>query len=407
MCRAGLREAACQLPNLDNRPSRGHEGAALRASPERKTCSVSSVPFLDLKVAYEELRDEIDTAVARVLASGWYILGEEVEAFERSFADYVGAAHCVGCGNGLDAIHLVLRALDIGPGDEVLVASNTFIATWLGVSQVGARPVPVEPIQDTHNMDPDRIEAALTPRTKAILVTHLYGQPADMDAILEIARRHGLKVVEDAAQAHGAQYKGSRIGAHGDAVTWSFYPGKNLGGAGDGGAVTTNDAITAERVRVLGNYGSERKYIHQRQGYNSRLDPLQAAILRVKLQHLDAWNARRETIANLYLDRLADTRVGLPTIPNWADPAWHLFVVRVSDREAAQQALSDAGVNTLIHYPLPPHRQEAYSELGLTAGTYPIAERLAGEVLSLPIGPHLALEQAERVAAALRSWATS
>ena len=258
-----------------------------------------TVPFLDLQAGYLELKEEIDAAVARVLQSGWYILGPEVSAFEEEFASYCGADHCIGVGNGLEALHLALLAMGIGPGHEVIVASNTFIATWLAVSMAGAVPVPVEPDPATHNLDPGRMEAAITERTKAILPTHLYGQPADLDPILDIARRHGLKVLEDAAQAHGARYKGKRVGGHGDAVAWSFYPGKNLGAFGDGGAVTTNDADLASRIRTLGNYGSREKYVNEVRGFNSRLDPLQAAVLSVKLRYLDEWNARRRAVASL------------------------------------------------------------------------------------------------------------
>ena len=363
----------------------------------------NNVAFLDLGAAYRELQPQLDAAVARVLASGHYILGPEVEAFEAEFAAYCGARHGIGVANGLDALHLVLRAMDVGPGDEVIVPSNTYIATWLAVSQCGAIPVPVEPDPATHNIDPQRIEAAITPRTKVILPVHLYGQPADMDAILSIARRHGLRVLEDAAQAHGARYKGQRIGAHGDAVAWSFYPGKNLGALGDGGAITTNDDALADRLRVLRNYGSRVKYVNEVQGWNSRLDPLQAAVLRVKLAHLDAWNDRRSDIAALYLRELAGTDIGLPQVPAWADPAWHLFVVRHPRRDDLQRRLGDAGIGTLIHYPIPPHRQQAYAGLGLGDHAYPIASRLAAEVLSLPMGPHLSVAQAQQVVAAVKA----
>ena len=361
------------------------------------------VPFLDLKSGYEELRGGIDAAMARVAGSGWYIGGSEVAAFEDAFAAFCEARYCVGVGNGLDALHLALRAMEVGPGDEVVVASDTFIATLLAVSMVGATPVLVEPDPDTHNLDPAQIEAALTPRTRVILPTHLYGQPADMDPIVDIARRHGLKVLEDGAQAHGARYKGKRLGAHGDAVTWSFYPGKNLGALGDAGAVTTDDPVLAERIRTLGNYGSREKYVNSVRGVNSRLDPLQAAVLNVKLAHLDAWNARRKRIAAFYLDKLAGTGLALPHVPNWADPAWHLFVVQSDDRDAFAASLAGQGVQTVIHYPIPPHRQEAYADLGLGEGSQPVAERLASRVLSLPIGPHMTPEQAERVVAAVQA----
>ena len=346
-------------------------------------------PFLDVGAAYRELKSEIDAAVARVLESGWYILGPEVEAFESEWAVFCEASEAVGVANGLDALTLALRALDVGPGDEVIVPSNTYIATWLAVSAVGALPVPVEPDPATHNIDPARIEAALTPATRALMPVHLYGQPADLDPILALAQQHGLSVVEDAAQAHGARYKGRRIGAHGDVVCWSFYPGKNLGALGDGGAVTTNRADLADRIRVLRNYGSRVKYINEVQGLNSRLDPLQAAVLRVKLAHLDSWNERRRTIAAAYADGLKAGGPIPPHVPNWAEPVWHLYVVRSPDRDGLQQQLTAAGIATLIHYPIPPHMQQAYSNLALAPGALPIARQLAGEVLSLPIWPQL------------------
>jgi dTDP-4-amino-4,6-dideoxygalactose transaminase len=355
------------------------------------------IPFLDLLAPHVELRGEIDAAIARVLDSGWYILGAEVDAFEADYAAYCGAAHAVGVANGLDALHLALRAMGVGPGDEVIVPSNTYIATWLAVSHSGATPVPVEPVEGTYNIDPDLIEAAITPRTRVILPVHLYGQPADLDPIIEIAERHGLRVLEDGAQAHGARYKGRRLGAHGDAVAWSFYPGKNLGALGDGGAITTNHAELAERLRLLRNYGSRMKYVNEVKGYNSRLDPIQAAVLQVKLRHLDDWNARRKAIAGRYAERLAQSGLTLPHVPNWADPAWHLFVVRSQGREALQARLSAAGIGTLIHYPLPPHRQAAYAGAGFAADAFPLASRMADEVISLPIGPHLALSDAEKI----------
>jgi dTDP-4-amino-4,6-dideoxygalactose transaminase len=362
-----------------------------------------NIPFLDLGAAYLEVKSEVDNAVTRVLNSGWYILGSEVEAFEDEFATYTGATHAIGVANGLDALHLALKALDIGPGDEVIVPSNTYIATWLAVSQCGARPVPVEPDEATFNINPALIEAAITPRTKVILPVHLYGQPADLDPILAIARKHGLKVLEDGAQAHGARYKGQRIGAHGDAVAWSFYPGKNLGAMGDGGAVTTNDPAIADRIRVLRNYGSRVKYVNEVQGYNSRLDPLQAAILRVKLLHLDEWNNRRAAIADAYQRALAGCGLSLPYVPDWADPVWHLYVVQHPRRDALHKALTDAGVDTLIHYPIPPHRQQAYAMAGWDQAAFPLAERMANRVLSLPMGPHLDDESVRCVAASLKA----
>ncbi len=364
-----------------------------------------TVPFLDLGAAYRELQPEIDSAVARVLASGWYIAGPEVDAFEADYARYCGAAHAIGVANGLDALQLALRAMDVGPGDEVIVPSNTYIATWLAVSQCGATPVAVEPDARTCNIDPALIEAAITLRTKVILPVHLYGQPADLDPILAIARRHSLRVLEDGAQAHGARYKGQRLGAHGDAVAWSFYPGKNLGAMGDGGAVTTNDAQLADRIRVLRNYGSRVKYVNEVQGTNSRLDPLQAAILRVKLARLDEWNARRRAIAARYQQGLAGCGLTLSHVPDWAEPVWHLYVVQHPQRDALHKTLADAGVGTLIHYPIPPHLQQAYAAAGFMKGQFPIAEKIANLCLSLPMGPHLTDAQAGEVITAVNEAA--
>ena len=363
-----------------------------------------NIPFLDLGAAYRELQTEIDAAVARSMASGHYIGGPEVEAFEAEFATYCGANCTIGVANGLDALHLALRAMDVQPGDEVIVPSNTYIATWLAVSQCGATPVPVEPDVRTYNIDPSRIEAAITVRTKVILPVHLYGQPADMDPILAIARKHGLRVLEDGAQAHGALYKGRRLGAHGDAVAWSFYPGKNLGAMGDGGAVTTNDAKLADRIRVLRNYGSRVKYVNEIRGYNSRLDPLQAAILRVKLEHLEDWNARRSATAALYQQGLVDCGLALPHVPDWAVPAWHLYVVRHPQRTILQKQLSEAGIGTMIHYPISPHKQQAYSNADCPAGLFPIAEKMADEVLSLPMDPMMSNRNIGHVIAACRSF---
>jgi dTDP-4-amino-4,6-dideoxygalactose transaminase len=362
-----------------------------------------TVPFLDLRAAYLELREDIDAAIARVCDSGWYILGPEVERFEEGYAEYLGATHCIGVGNGLEALQLALRAMGVGAGDEVIVSSNTYIATWLAVTNMGATPVVVEPDPATHNLDPARVEAAISARTKVILPTHLYGQPADLDPILDLARKHGLRVLEDGAQAHGARYKGKRLGGHGDAVAWSFYPGKNLGALGDGGAITTNDPDLARELRMLRNYGSEKKYHNEIIGFNSRLDPIQAAVLRVKLRYLDEWNRRRSDIAKLYLDALDGCGLGLPFVPDWADSAWHLFVVRLQHRESLQAQLTAQGIQTLIHYPVPPHLQPAYAPLGLAKGAFPIAERLADEVLSLPIGPHLSLDDVKVVAAAVQN----
>jgi dTDP-4-amino-4,6-dideoxygalactose transaminase len=349
-----------------------------------------TIPFLDLKSPYHELKDEFDAAYRLVMESGWYILGKEVEAFEAEFATYCEAKHCIGVGNGLDALHLILRAIEIGPGDEVIVPANTYIATWLAISYSGATPVPVEPDEHTYNIDPGLVEAVISKKTKAILPVHLYGQPAAMDPINALASRYGLKVIEDAAQAHGARYKGRRAGGLGDAAGFSFYPGKNLGALGDGGAVVTNDDKLADRVRVLRNYGSKIKYNNEVKGYNSRLDELQAALLRVKLRKLDEWNDRRRAVAKKYLQYFAAVpELILPGVPDWAEPVWHLFVVRHPQRDALQKKLGEAGIGTLIHYPIPPHRQPAYADFGYGEGDFPISERIASEVLSLPMGPHL------------------
>ena len=374
------------------------------------------VPFLELKPTYLEFKDEFDAAYHRVMDSGWYLLGRELEAFESEFAQYCEVKHCLGVGNGLDAIHLILRGYDIGPGDEVIVPSHTFIATWLGVTFAGATPVPVEVNPQTYNLDSNLVEAAITPRTKAILPVHLYGQTADMDPILEIARRHNLKVIEDAAQAQGARYKGRRAGSLGDAAAFSFYPGKNLGAFSDAGAVTTNDPQLATRMARLRNYGSKIKYQHEEVGLNSRLDELQAAFLRVKLRHLDEWNERRSKIAEFYLHQLSDLNSQLfsvsgfqllPTVPSWATPVWHLFVIRHPQRDALQQKLTEAGIGTLIHYPVPPHRSGAYANLRLAPSSLPLAEAIASTVLSLPIGPHITSQQASQVVAAVKNCLTA
>jgi dTDP-4-amino-4,6-dideoxygalactose transaminase len=356
------------------------------------------VPFLDFVGPYEELKAELDDAYFRFMRSAWYILGREVEAFEEEFAAFCGVKHCVGVGNGLEALHLILRAYEIGPGDEVIVPSNTYIATWLAVSYAGAKPVPVEPDERTFNLDPERIAAAVTPRTKAIMPVHLYGQPADMDPILHVARTRGLKVIEDNAQAQGARYKGRRTGSLGDAAGNSFYPGKNLGALGDAGAVTTDDAELADRIRTLRNYGSKKKYYNECKGYNSRLDELQAAFLRVKLRKLDEWNARRRAVAARYLAQLGPHKgLAMPFAPAWAEPAWHLLVVRHHQRDAFQQKLTAAGIGTLIHYPVPPHLSGAYADANWKRAEFPLAERLAETVLSLPMGPHLTGEQMDIV----------
>lgn len=362
------------------------------------------IPFLDVGATWRELRDDLAAAVTRVMESGYYIGGPELDAFEADFARYCESRHAIGTGNGLEALRLVLEHWGIGPGDEVIVPAHTYIATWLAVSQVGATPVPVEGAPGLFTIDPAAAAAAVTPRTRAIIPVHLYGQPADMDPILDLARRHGLKVLEDAAQAQGARYRGKRIGAHGDAVAWSFYPGKNLGAFGDAGAVTTDDPALAEGVRMLGNYGSKVKYDHQAKGGNSRLDPVQAALLAVKLRVLDDWNDRRRAIAALYAQELAGLPLALPQVPDWAEPVWHLYVTRSPDRAALADHLAKAGVATVMHYPKACFDQPAYAEFAARAGEWPEARAIAAEVLSLPIGPHLSLDQAAEVARAVRRF---
>jgi len=302
----------------------------------------------------------------------------------------------------LDAIHLILKAYGIGAEDEVIVPSNTFIATWLAVSYVGATPIPVEPDIKTYNIDKIALERLISPKTKAIIAVHLYGQPADMDAINEIAKKYSLKVIEDAAQAHGAFYKGRKVGSLGDAAAFSFYPGKNLGALGDGGAITTDDSELAKRLRLLSNYGSQIKYHNDVKGFNSRLDELQAAFLREKLKKLSEWNERRKKIAEEYLKKFEGVKIELPYVPDWADPAWHLFVIRTRHRDKLIKKLMELGISSSIHYPIPPHLQNAYKELGYIRGTFPITELIHDQVLSLPIGPHLSEDDQEIVVQAVK-----
>ena len=365
------------------------------------------VPFLSLKPIHDEIGAALDEACRRVMRSGRYILGPEVEAFEERFARYCGTRHCVGVGNGLDAMMLVLRAWGVGEGHEVIVPSNTYIATWLAVSYAGARPVPVEPDPATYDIDPGRIEDAITPRTRAILPVHLYGQAAAMDAIAQIGKRRGIPVLEDAAQAHGARHGGRRAGALGDAAAFSFYPTKNLGAFGDAGAVTTDDDDLARRVRTLGNYGSlpGKRYVNELKGFNSRLDPLQAALLGPRLDVLDEWNARRARIAKRYLEGLAGTPLALPAIGAGNEHVWHLFVVRSKRRRELREDLEKRGVGTDVHYPTPPHLQAAYSDLGHRKGAFPISEAMHDEVVSLPIGPHLTDDEVAYVIEQVRAAA--
>jgi dTDP-4-amino-4,6-dideoxygalactose transaminase len=363
------------------------------------------VPFLELRDQYRELQEQIDVAYRRVVESGRFILGPEVETFESEFAAYCDAKHCIGVGNGLDALQVILRAAGIGPGDEVIVPGNTYIASWLAVSYAGATPIPVEPDERTHNIDPQTIAAAITTRTRAIMAVHLCGQPADMDAINEVAAGHDLLVIEDCAQAHGARYQGKRVGGLADASGFSFYPGKNLGALGDGGAVVTNDDDLARRVRMISNYGSEVKYYNETKGLNSRLDEFQAAFLRVKLAKLDQWNNHRKQIAKDYLEGLKGVEnLTLPYAPEWADPVWHLFMVRHPQRDLLQKYLAENGVDTIIHYPVPPHLQKAYAELNYARGDFPISEQLADEVLSLPISAHQSPEATSYVVQQLSTF---
>lgn len=363
-----------------------------------------TVPFLDLAALHRDLAAEIEPAVLAVLRSGQYILGPEVEAFEDEFAGRVAARHCIGVGSGLDGLRLSLEALGIGRGDEVIVPGHTYIATWFAVSAVGAVPVPVDVDEATYLIDPAAVDAAVTFRTRAIVPVHLYGQPAPMPALLQIARRHGLAVVEDAAQAHGAALGGAPVGAQGRCAAWSFYPVKNLGAAGDAGAVTTNDDRLARRLRLARNQGAVVRSVHEIVGSNSRLDPLQAAILRVKLGHLEAWNARRRQIAELYLAGLRTTSLGLPGLVPNSVHVWHQFVVRHPARDSLRAALATAGFETLIHYETPPHLQSAYAHLGLAAGALPVSERLAGEILSLPMDPMLDDETIKTAISAVVDW---
>lgn len=359
--------------------------------------------FLDMKAPYMELKDELDAAYERFMNSGWYVLGPEVENFEKIWADYCGTKYCVGVSNGLDALCLGLEAGGVKPGDEVIVPSNTYIATWLAISQVGAVPVPVEPDWKTYNLDPQRIEAAITSKTTAIAVVHLYGMPADMDPIMEAAERHGLFVLEDNAQSQGAMYKGRRTGHLGHAAAFSFYPAKNIGAFGEAGGVTTDDPEIADRIRVLRNYGSRIKYHNEVKGYNRRIDALQAAFLAVKTPHLDEWNARRRKIAAIYMEELSGVDgIVLPPF-ELEDSVWHQFIVRLRNRDDVQMRLKEKGIPTMIHYPIPPHLSEAYADMGFKRGDFPIAEEMADTFLSLPIGPHMSPNDARLAGQVLKA----
>lgn len=363
-----------------------------------------NIPFSSVGVMHREIEREMLDKFREVYESNWFIQGREVDKFEEEFAAYCGAKYCVGCGNGLDALYLVLRAYGIGKGDEVIVPSNTFIATALAVSYTGARPVFVEPRMESYNINPQMIGEKITERTKAVMAVHLYGQPAEMDAVMEIAKRHNLKVIEDAAQAHGATYHGKRTGNLGDAAGFSFYPGKNLGALGDGGAVVTNDKELADLVRALGNYGSDYKYHHIYQGNNSRLDEVQAALLRVKLKELDKWNARRVEIAHRYLKEIVNPDITLPVTDSGCTHVYHIFAVRCKQRADLERCLNEKGIGTNKHYPIPMHLQEAYAELQLPKGALPVAEEISRTQLSLPMYYGMTEEEVSYVVEALNNW---
>lgn len=363
------------------------------------------VPFVSFRPMEAELNEKLHQAFQRVLDNSWYIGGPEGGVFEHAFAEYCGVSHCVGCGNGLDALFLILKAYGIGEGDEVIVPSNTFIATALAVSYTGATPVFVEPELKTYNIDPARIEEKITPKTRAIMAVHLYGQPARMDEICAVGKRYGLKVVEDAAQAHGALYRGVRVGALGDAAGFSFYPGKNLGALGDAGCVTTNDAALAEKIRALSNYGSDRKYHHIYKGHNTRLDELQAAFLRAKLPHVDRMNEFRRGVARRYLAGIRNPAVALPSVLPETEPVWHIFAVRCERRDELEAFLLEKGIHINKHYPTPMHLQKCYADLGLREGAFPIAETISRTELSLPMYYGMTDEQVAFVIDSLNEFA--
>ena len=362
------------------------------------------VPFVSFKPMERELDRELREAFNRVFNRSWYIEGVEDEAFEKAFAEFCHAVYCVGVGNGLDALMLSLKALDIGEGDEVIVPSNTYIATALAVTYVGATPVFVEPDIRTFNIDVTRIESAITDKTKAIMSVHLYGQACDMGAIMSIAHKYNIFVVEDCAQAHGATYKGQSIGTFGDAAGFSFYPGKNLGALGDAGAVITNDKDIADKVRALGNYGSDYKYHHIYKGNNSRLDELQAAFLSAKLPYLEKINEERRRIAKLYMDGINNPEIVLPYVPEFTVPVWHIFGIRCKHRDELEKWLNEAGIGTNKHYPVPIHLQECYKDLGLTKGDYPIAEEISATQLSLPMYYGMTDEEINYVIGAINNF---
>ncbi|NLV16853.1 MAG: DegT/DnrJ/EryC1/StrS family aminotransferase [Syntrophomonadaceae bacterium] len=362
------------------------------------------IPFLDLERIHKPLEKEIISAISKVIRSNRFLLGEEAELFEQEFARYCNTGYCAAVGSGLDALHLILRAYGIGPGDEVILPANTYIATALAVTYAGATPVFAEPDEKTFNIDAAGIKPVISHRTKAIIPVHLYGQTADMDPILELGRRHNLKVIEDAAQAHGALYKNRPAGSLGDAAAFSFYPGKNLGALGDGGAVTSNDRELIDKIKMLRNYGSARKYVHEYKGFNSRLDEIQAAVLRIKLRHLEEWNSQRCHIANRYLKQITNVNVGLPYVAPENKPVWHVFAIKSRKRNELQQRLKDSVIETLIHYPVAIVNQTAYSELNLDAKGYKLSQALADSILSLPVYPGLTEEEITRVVNVINAW---
>lgn len=362
------------------------------------------VPFASLDPMHKEIENEVFIKFKEVYNKNWFILGDEVKNFEEKFAAFCNANHCVGCGNGLDALHLILMGYEIGVGDEVIVPSNTYIATALAVSYTGAKPVFVEPDINTYNINPELIESAITNKTKAIIAVHLYGQPSDMDKINEIAKRYKLKVIEDSAQAHGAKYKGKIVGTLGDASGFSFYPGKNLGALGDAGATITNDEKLAERINALSNYGSEKKYHHMYKGINSRLDEVQAGFLCIKLKYLDEWNNERKKIAKRYIEEICNSNIILPYVPKYAESVWHLFEIRTEARDNLQEYLKSKDIDTMIHYPIPMHLQPAYKELNIKQGQLPIVEKISNEILSLPIWPGMKDEEINYVIKMLNNW---
>jgi dTDP-4-amino-4,6-dideoxygalactose transaminase len=368
---------------------------------------MEKIPFGDLKLQYRMLQPEIDGAVRSVLESGWFVLGSSLAAFEAAFAQYCGAAFAIGVGNGTDALQLALMASGIGPGDEVITAPNSATFTALAISGTGARPTFADIDPSTYNLDPRKLTDAITPRTRAIIPVHLFGQPAPMEPIMAIARERGILVIEDAAQAHGARYAERQVGTIGDLGCFSFYPSKNLGAYGDGGLVTTESPELAEKVRMLRHGGQKTRYDHRLVGMNSRLDELQAAILLAKLPHLERWNERRRHIAALYTAILGDTELELPLETDGAHHVYHLYVVRTPHRDALQKYLADRGIETAVHYPTPIHLQEAYRWLGLGPGSFPVAERLASQLLSLPIYPELTDAKVRQVAEAIRNWSAA